>query len=185
MKHLFYLILLLALAGSCAHHKGWELAPGIYVLDKNSPVETLADLQDRLPRNAVYVDRWATWCGPCLEEFTCYDSLRPFLESNGIDILYLNSDMDIDESLWFDFIKENKLYGYHIRLNTQLQRDLIDQKVFIPRIPQFMIMDSAGTVLNHQALKPCDGKDLQRQLSGILHLEAPEGRVGLAYPPGR
>jgi hypothetical protein len=46
-------------------------------------------------------------------------------------------------------------------------------------------MDSAGTVLNHQALKPCDGEDLQRQLSGILHLEGPGGRIGLAYPPGR
>jgi thiol-disulfide isomerase/thioredoxin len=185
MKRLLYLSFLLVLAGSCDHHKGWKLASGIYILDKNAPVETLADLQDRLPRNAVYVDRWATWCGPCLEEFTCYDSLRPFLESKGIDILYLNSDIDIEESLWFDFIKENKLYGYHVRLNKQLQRDLIDQKVFIPRVPQFMIIDSAGTVLNHQALKPSDGKALQSQLSAILDQGDQEGRNGLAYPSGR
>ena len=173
MKRLLYLSFLLVLTGSCDHHQGWKLAPGIYILDKQDPVETYADLKARLPRQAIYVDRWATWCGPCLEEFACYDNLRPFLESNGIDILYLNSDMDIEESLWFDFIKEYKLYGYHVRLNTELQRDLIDEKILVPRIPQFMIIDSSGTVLNRQALKPCDVKALQSQLTAILHLEDP------------
>ncbi len=185
MRKLVLLILFLVLAVSCDNNNGWKLSPGIYILDKDAPVETFADLQERLPRNDIYVDRWATWCGPCLEEFTCYDSLRPFLESNGIQILFLNSDMDIEESQYFDFIRENRLYGYHVRLNKELQRDLIDQKIFIPRIPQFMIIDSAGTVLNNMALKPCDGKALQSQLSEILHLKNQGGRSGMAYPSGR
>ena len=165
-------IFLIALAGlyGCETHQGWRLSRGIYILDKETPVETFAELKARLPAKAIYVDRWATWCGPCLEEFAYYDSLRPFLEANGIEILYLNSDMEIEESVWFDFIREHQLYGYHVRLNQKLQRDLIDQRAFVPRIPQFMIMDSTGRVLDKQALKPSSGKALQSQLTEMLNL---------------
>lgn len=164
------IFIILVLAYSCDPRQGWELAPGIYILDKKTPVKTYAELKERLPGKAIYVDRWATWCGPCLEEFAYYDSLRPFLEQHDIEILYLNSDMDIEESQWFDFIKEHELHGYHIRLNQKLQRDLIDEKIYVPRIPQFMIMDSTGRVLEVQAMMPSMGNDLQKQLTEALDL---------------
>jgi thiol-disulfide isomerase/thioredoxin len=167
---LWVLILVLAWTSGCGSHHGWKLSRGIYILDKDSPVETFAELKARLPAKAIYVDRWATWCGPCLEEFAYYDSLRPFLEANEIEILYLNSDMEIEESQWFDFIREHQLVGYHVRLNQKLQRDLIDERAFVPRIPQFMIMDSTGRVLEKQALKPSSGKALQNQLTEVLDL---------------
>jgi thiol-disulfide isomerase/thioredoxin len=159
---------LLAGVSGCETHHGWRLSSGIYILDKETPVETFAELKARLPRKAIFVDRWATWCGPCLEEFAYYDSLRPFLEANEIEILFLNSDMGIEERQWFDFIREHQLQGYHIRLNHKLQRDLIDEEVFIPRIPQFMILDSTGSVLIKQALKPSAGNALHKQLTEAL-----------------
>jgi thiol-disulfide isomerase/thioredoxin len=163
------LFLLFGLAG-CEPHQGWKLAPGMYILDKDTPVETFAELKARLPEKAIYVDRWATWCGPCLEEFVHYDSLRPFLEQHDIEILYLNSDMVIEESQWFEFIKEHGLRGYHVRLNGKLQRNLINEEVYVPRIPHFMIMDSAGSVLVKQAMQPSDGVALQKQLTEALNL---------------
>ncbi len=167
---LFFAVLLLP--GGCRQQTAWQLAPGIFILDKQGPVESYAELAARLPRKAVFVDHWASWCAPCLKEFTCYDTLRPFLEAHDIEILYLNSDMNLDETRWFDFIREHELYGYHVRLNYSLQRDLIDQGYFIPLIPQFMIIDSAGTVLDHNAHRPSEGEVLIRQLTETLSLES-------------
>jgi thiol-disulfide isomerase/thioredoxin len=171
MKKNFLLFTMLILAGGCSDETGWRLAPGIYILDKDTPVETYADLADKLPRKAIYVDRWATWCEPCLEEFAYYDGLRTFLEENNIEILYLNSDMDIGESQWFTFIKGHELQGYHVRLNKSLQRDLIDNGLFIPMIPQFMIIDSTGKVLEKSAKRPSNGEALCKQFIETLGLQ--------------
>jgi thiol-disulfide isomerase/thioredoxin len=170
--HAILLITVLFLQGGCNQQTDWELAPGIFILDKQSPVESYAELAARLPRKAFYVDHWASWCAPCLKEFTCYDTLRPFLEAHDIEILYLNSDMNLEETKWFDFIREHKLYGYHVRLNYSLQRDLIDQGYFLPLIPQFMIIDSTGSVLDHSAHRPSEGEVLIRQLTETLGLES-------------
>jgi len=170
MNYVWLLSLVLIFTTSCDQHTGWKLSRGIYILDRESPVETFAELRSRLPRKGIYVDRWATWCAPCLEEFAHYDSLRIFLDQHDIEILFLNSDMGIEEQMWFDFIRENKLYGYHVRMNKALQRDLIDEKIFNPRIPQFMIMDRTGMVLEKMALRPSAGEELCRQLAELLDL---------------
>lgn len=170
MKKTLILLTIVIFAYGCKNETGWKLAPGIFILDKDSPVETYKDLAARLPRNAIYLDRWATWCTPCVEEFAFYTELRPFLEENSIEILFLNSDMDIEESQWFAFIREHRLQGYHIRLNKSLQRDLIDKGLFIPMIPQFMIIDSTGKVLEHSAMRPSHGEALRDQLIESLGL---------------
>lgn len=152
----------------CRNETGWKLAPGIYILDKDSPVESYDELLERLPRNPYYVDCWATWCAPCVEEFAYYDSIRDFFKEHGIGILYLNSDMGIDEKVWHTFIRDHQLRGYHVRLTQQLQRDLIDRRVYNPRIPQFMVMDSNGLILEKNALRPSDGEKLIQQLNRLL-----------------
>lgn len=167
----FLLFTLLILTGGCKTDKVWNLAPGIYILDKDRPVNTFEDLVTRLPRKAIYVDRWATWCEPCLEEFEYYDGLRTFLDEHNIAILYLNSDMNIEESRWFEFIKDHELYGYHVRLSQYLQKDLIDNNLFLPLIPQFMIIDSTGRVLNKDAKRPSNGEELNSQLIETLGLQ--------------
>jgi len=167
----FFLFAMLVLAGGCKTEKIWDLAPGIYILDKGRPVKSWDDLVDRLPRKAIYVDRWATWCEPCLEEFEYYDGLRTFLDEHDIAILYLNSDMNIEESRWIEFIKEHELYGYHVRLSQDLQRDLIDNGLFLPLIPQFMIIDSTGTVLDKNAKRPSNGEELNNQLIETLGIQ--------------
>jgi thiol-disulfide isomerase/thioredoxin len=162
--------LLAFLISSCGHADVWSLSPGIYILDKKSPVGSWEELTARLPKKAFYVDCWATWCSPCVEEFAYYAQLREFFEKHDIEILYLNSDMGINEAGWFEFIKEQHLRGYHVRLNQRLQRSLIDRKVYNPRIPQFMIMDSSGVILEKNALRPSDGDKLQQQLVQLLGL---------------
>ena len=40
--------------------KSWKLAPGIYILDKEKSVNSLADLSGFFKDKTVYIDRWAT-----------------------------------------------------------------------------------------------------------------------------
>jgi len=143
----------------------WELAPNIHVIDKDKPIYSLAELSEFFKDKTVYIDRWATWCPPCLEEFKYGDSLHKFLNDNSIEMVYLNSDKDIQDSVLYQFIVSHNLVGYHLRLNDTLKKDLSDNKIFIPMIPQYMIMDKDGQIVDNKALRPSDGDSLYIQLT--------------------
>jgi hypothetical protein len=51
-----------------------------------------------------------------------------------------------------------------------LKEDLIKHEVFIPMIPQYMIIKKEGIVIDNKALKPSDGEILFNQLKDLLEL---------------
>ena len=149
--------------------KSWTLAPCIYILDKDKSVDSLAELSVFFKDKTVYIDRWATWCAPCIKEFKYGDSLHKFLKDNKIELVYLNSDKDIKDSVLYQFILAHNLIGYHLRLNDSLKKDLSEQKIFIPIIPQFMIMDKSGRIVENSALRPSNGDSLFIQLKKYIN----------------
>lgn len=48
----------------------------------------------------VYIDLWATWCGPCVEEFKHKDGLNAFVKEHDIDVLYISMDEDKNDEKW-------------------------------------------------------------------------------------
>ena len=171
MRNIILTLIITILFCSCNSKSGknetqiWELAPNIHVLDKDKPIYSLAELSGFFKDKTVYIDRWATWCSPCLEEFKYGDSLHKFLNENKIEMVYLNSDKDIQDSVLYQFIISHNLVGYHLRLNDTLKKDLSDKKIFIPMIPQFMIMDKHGQIVDNKALRPSNGDSLYIQLT--------------------
>jgi thiol-disulfide isomerase/thioredoxin len=171
MKNTILTLIIALLFCSCNRKSGknetqvWELAPNIHVLDKYKPIYSLAELSEFFKDKTVYIDRWATWCSPCLEEFKYGDSLHKFLNDNSIKMVYLNSDKDIQDSVFYQFIVSHNLFGYHLRLNDSLKNELSDKKIFIPIIPQFMIMDKRGQIVDNKALRPSNGDSLYLQLT--------------------
>lgn len=117
----------------------------------------------------IYVDRCANWCSPCLEEFKYKDSLNQFLKSKNIALVYLNSDKVLDEKKWFEFIKSHQLKGYHLRLNKDLKSDVVSRNIFFPMIPQYMIINQQGKVIDNKALRPSDGSKLYAQLDRLIN----------------
>ncbi|MDX2414274.1 MAG: thioredoxin-like domain-containing protein [Bacteroidales bacterium] len=166
---LFVLSFLITLS-CCKSNSSFELAPDIFILDKDDPIESFSDLTNRLQGKPIYIDRWATWCSPCLDEFTHSEVLHDFLLDNKIEIVYLNSDTDLDEEEWFNFIIDHNLKGKHLRLDSILKADLVDKGIFIPMVPQYMIVGEDGEIIENSALRPSSGEDLYNQLKNTLKL---------------
>ena len=148
----------------------YELASDIFILDKKAPIESFEELVEALEGKPFYLDRWATWCSPCIKEFTHSEELHEFLRASKIEMVYLNSDSEIEESEWFDFIVKHKLKGHHLRLESSLKSDLANKGLFIPRIPQYMIVNGQGEVIDNNALRPSNGEELQMQIRLKLNL---------------
>ncbi|MFC2138795.1 TlpA family protein disulfide reductase [Bacteroidota bacterium] len=169
MKHFLFFITLIIICIYCKQNKETdrEIAPDIYVLDKQAPIRSFTELTNLLQGKQIYVDRWATWCSPCIEEFKHNESLHEFLKSKKIAIVYLNSDKDITENKWYEFIKSHNLRG-HLRLNDELKSDLVNKGIFIPMIPQYMIINEKGVVIENNACRPSEGEKLYTQLNNFL-----------------
>jgi thiol-disulfide isomerase/thioredoxin len=79
----------------------------------------------------IYIDLWATWCGPCIEEMPAMEKLKAKY-SNNTDIVFLTLSIDEDVALWKRFITNKSMSG---TLGIIDRNKLNDYKITgVPRI---------------------------------------------------
>ena len=112
----------------------------------------------------VYVDLWATWCGPCNAEIPALKKLEE--DFQGRNIYFVSISCDKNQKEWEKFVRERSLGGIqlHMRGNNKYMRELGDNG-----IPRFLLIDREGNFINANMSRPSDPKTLKvlRELEGI------------------
>jgi thiol-disulfide isomerase/thioredoxin len=106
---------------------------------------SLSSLQGRL----VYVDVWATWCGPCIGEIPSLQKLEE--EYHGKNITFLSVSIDTDKDAWMKMVKEDNLGGIQLWAGNSSP---ITRDYAIFSIPRFMLFDADGKVITTNAPRP-------------------------------
>jgi thiol-disulfide isomerase/thioredoxin len=129
----------------------------------NSLKESVISLRGK----KVFIDVWATWCGPCKAEFEHKVELKKLLASKNIELLYISIDLDKYDTQWQDMIKFYNLEGYHIRANQELGNDLrriFDRNGSIS-IPWYILIDGNGNIIKEHASRPSQLKKLEKEIT--------------------
>ncbi|WP_100615752.1 TlpA family protein disulfide reductase [Confluentibacter citreus] len=136
----------------------------------NGSKTSLADLKGKY----VYVDVWATWCGPCKVEIPSLKQLEKDYHNKNIQFVSISIDddqthqgsWDKAKASWKAMIADKDLGGIQIFAPNGWQSDFV-RNYKINGIPRFILIDPNGNIVSADAPRPSDPKllDLFNELS--------------------
>ena len=97
----------------------------------------------------VYVDVWATWCGPCKAEIPSLQKLET--DYHGKDITFMSVSVDTDKEDWEKMVAEKELGGVQLWADGWSK---ITKDYAIFGIPRFLLFDAKGNVISTNAPRP-------------------------------
>ncbi|BDD11691.1 hypothetical protein FUAX_41230 (plasmid) [Fulvitalea axinellae] len=96
------------------------------------------ELKEKHKGKVVYVDIWATWCGPCRGEIPHAIKLHNYFK--GKDIAFVNLCLASDKDEWLKMIKNSNIKGDNYFFNKAQEQLLRDQLQF-DGYPTYLITD--------------------------------------------
>lgn len=113
---------------------------------------TLADYAGKW----VYIDIWATWCGPCRREIPHLKKLEEKYKDAPIEFVSISTDNDRDA--WLQLVTAGKMQGVQLRFDGH---DKFMESYKVTGIPRFILIDPEGKIVNSDMTRPSDAATIQ------------------------
>ncbi len=153
--------LLLALNASSAFALGvGDTAPNF----KLPRLERSGDIQLKSYRGkVVYVDFWASWCGPCRLSLPVLNTLRKQYHQQGFEVIAINLDEEKEDAM--AFLKE-----FPVAYPTARDKEgTTPEKYGLQGMPTAYLIDQKGKVsLIHEGFKKSDSEELSAYIATLL-----------------
>ena len=112
----------------------------------------------------MYVDVWATWCGPCKAQIPFLKQLEEKYREEDIAFVSLSIDQLKNISKWKDMIVDKKLEGIQIIADKAWRSKFVTDYV-IEGIPRFILIDKDGNLMDPMAPRPAIYVEGEMQLN--------------------
>lgn len=122
-------------------------------------------LSSKYKGEIIYVDIWATWCGPCKEEIPYAINLHEHFK--GKPIAFVNLCFASDKSVWKMMIENNHIKGDNYFFN-KTQTQIFRAKLKFHGYPTYLIIDREGNLIDKDAPRPSSGDQIKSILNELL-----------------
>lgn len=112
---------------------------------------------DDLKGKFVYIDVWATWCGPCKVEIPFLKEVEKKYHGKNIEFVSISIDNKKDYETWKKFVVEQQLGGIQLYADNAWESQFVKDYA-IEGIPRFILVDTAGNIVSADAPRPSNSK---------------------------
>jgi len=112
---------------------------------------------DDLKGKYVYIDVWATWCGPCKAEIPALKKTEKKYHDKNIVFVSMSIDRKKDYDKWRTMVEEKELSGIQLFTPNDWKSDFVTD-YGIMGIPRFILIDPEGNIINANAPRPSSDK---------------------------
>jgi thiol-disulfide isomerase/thioredoxin len=116
---------------------------------------------ESLAGKVVYIDVWATWCGPCLRELPALEKLQEENKSNN-DITFVSISIDQDKAAWEKMVRAKNMKGVQLFAEGDWASSLVSD-YRISGIPRFIVIGKDGKIIDANAPRPSS-----KEIAGLL-----------------
>jgi thiol-disulfide isomerase/thioredoxin len=112
----------------------------------------------------VYIDIWATWCGPCKVEIPFLKKIESRYHDSNIEFVSISVDdarrsgtMEKAHKAWKTMVTKKELSGVQLFTGSGWETDFV-QNFKVSGIPRFILIAPDGTIVNADAPRPSSEK---------------------------
>ncbi|MGQ1785426.1 TlpA family protein disulfide reductase [Saccharicrinis sp. GN24d3] len=136
-----------------------ELYNKVGKLDKGKPSPKFVDYEncaggtsslDDFKGKYVYIDVWATWCGPCRAEIPHLKKVEHKYHGKKIEFVSISVDVEKDKEKWKKMVADKELGGVQLIANNKEFTDAYA----VSGIPRFILIDPEGNIVSKSAPRP-------------------------------
>ena len=138
------------------------ISPSFDYINFNGGKTKLEDLKGKF----VYIDVWATWCGPCRGEIPYLQKVEQKYHDKNIAFVSISIDEEKDFEKWRKLVADKQLGGIQLIADKNWNSDFVTT-FGINAIPRFILIDPKGIVIDANAARPSE-PNLQEQLDKLL-----------------
>jgi len=120
---------------------------------------------DDLKGKYVYVDVWATWCGPCKREIPFLKEIEKKHHGKNIAFVSMSIDKKNDYKKWRAMVTEKELSGVQLFAPEDWSSSFVTN-YGIQGIPRFILIDPEGNIINANAPRP-SSEELEKKLIAL------------------
>jgi len=114
---------------------------------------------------AVYIDVWATWCGPCKREIPHLKTLEAEYHGKNVEFISISTDKDINA--WKKFLESQEMSGLQLHQSDNPDENM-SYLYMVNSIPRFIVIDKNGRIVSSDAPRPSSGEQVRNMLNQLL-----------------
>ena len=135
-------------ANRCQALRPGKVAPTFSGIDPNGKVFMSSSF---IGKN-IYIDVWATWCGPCKKETPYFEELIKQYKDNP-NIAFISISFDEKKEMWDRYLKKHPLNGIQL-ISPKAFESKMANSYGISNIPRYILIDKEGKLINADAPLP-------------------------------
>lgn len=113
-------------------------------IENISDVKLLNYLAANFKNKVLYIDVWATWCGPCKKEFELIPDLHKYFKDTK-EVVFVNLCLESNTEQWKQTIAKHQIKGENYYLDGNASK-LFMAENNLSGFPSYLIIDKDGKI---------------------------------------